>query len=317
MNLPSSLYAKWRFALKPASWPKLLVPAVFGQALGAAHLGRLDLMPALVGLALSFLLLAAIVLLNDYGDRDVDALKRRMYPQSSPKTIPDGVLPAHHLLFAGIGISALFIGGAFWAETWANRPGFGIAGTLAFLLFAAYSLPPVRLNYRGGGELLEMLGVGLVLPWLNAYLQGGLGTSLPWFPRPGMLLSAIMVLALASAIASGLGDERSDRRGGKRTFTTMFGNVASRRVIEALVPLAVGALGLAAFFSEHIPPLTVVPPSLLILWRWTRLRKLSEDAVTGAFAAQAAYKFELHAAIWRGTELLAATVLGYRLFIGS
>ena len=40
-------------------------------------------------------------------------------------------------------------------------------------VFVAYTLPPLRLNYRGGGELLEMLGVGLALPLYNVYLQAG------------------------------------------------------------------------------------------------------------------------------------------------
>ena len=37
---PMSPPARWWFALKPASWPKILVPAAVGQALGAAAAGR-------------------------------------------------------------------------------------------------------------------------------------------------------------------------------------------------------------------------------------------------------------------------------------
>ncbi|MFY0580091.1 hypothetical protein ACN28S_42835 [Cystobacter fuscus] len=31
---------RWWYALKPASWPKVFVPALFGQAMGAASAGR-------------------------------------------------------------------------------------------------------------------------------------------------------------------------------------------------------------------------------------------------------------------------------------
>lgn len=37
-----SLPARWWYALKPASWPKVLVSALFGQAVGAAAAGHLS-----------------------------------------------------------------------------------------------------------------------------------------------------------------------------------------------------------------------------------------------------------------------------------
>ena len=35
-ELPESKVDRWFYALKPASWPKLVVPALFGQLLGAS-----------------------------------------------------------------------------------------------------------------------------------------------------------------------------------------------------------------------------------------------------------------------------------------
>ena len=63
-RLPKSAYGRWRYALKPDSWPKLFVPATFGQALGAAHLGRVDVVDYAAGMALTFLLLAFILHLD-------------------------------------------------------------------------------------------------------------------------------------------------------------------------------------------------------------------------------------------------------------
>ena len=215
-----SLAERWWYALKPASWPKVFVPALLGQAVGAVYSGR----PSAAALAFGLLWMVAdvafIVLLNDWGDRAVDALKRRMFPQAgSPKTIPDGILPAEALLAAGLGAGAVALLLAGGAGAALERPLLLPLAALSLGIFIAYTLPPLRLNYRGGGELLEMVGVGGVLPALHAYAQCG-----QWAPPLLVALApGLLALALSSALASGLSDEESDRAGGKRTWASTFG----------------------------------------------------------------------------------------------
>lgn len=314
---PRTTLEKWRYALKPASWAKLTAPAALGQALGVAHRGGVDLMGIVVGMGLTALMLAFIVLLNDWGDREVDAIKRRMFPQGcSPKTIPDGILPAPSLLAVGLGAGVLASALAFASEEWLARPLLGEATLVCLGLFVAYTLPPLRLNYRGGGELLEAIGCGFALPWLNAYVQAGLGAaSLTWMPRPAALLPGVVLLALASAIASGLSDEVSDRKGGKRTFTTALGNPLARRLTELCVLLGLGAWGLAALVSEHVPLLVVVIAAPGVLLQWRQVRALSTSAVTNAFPAQARYKQHLHQAIWGGFRTLGGALVLHRVFL--
>lgn len=310
-------HQRWRFALKPASWPKLFVPAFLGQAIGATHRGGLDLVPAMAGFALTFLMLVFIVLMNDVVDADVDAIKRRRFPQTSPKTIPDGVLPARTVGIVGAAAGVAALAFAYYCEGWLNRPEAYLATVLCLGIFSAYSLWPLRLNYRGGGELLEMVGTGFALPWLNAYLQGGLGVeSLAWLPRPWAVLVGMLALALASAIASGLSDEVSDREGGKRTFVTRFGNPMARRATEALLVVAVVAWIGAALLSPHVPILAVLLPSGIVLWNLRTMRALSTSAVTNAFEAQKRYKDALHKAIWSGAQWLAMLLLGLKVFFG-
>ncbi len=47
MRSPSG---RWIYAAKLDSWPKLLVPMLFGQALGVTAAGRVDLVAAALGL---------------------------------------------------------------------------------------------------------------------------------------------------------------------------------------------------------------------------------------------------------------------------
>ncbi len=299
---------RWWYALKPASWPKVFVPALFGQAVGAASAGRVSLGALAFGVAWMMADVAFIVLLNDWGDREVDALKRRMFPRGcSPKTIPDGILPARALLAAGLGAGVLALLVAWGAGVTLERPLLLPLAALGLGLFAAYTLPPLRLNYRGGGELLEMVGVGGVLPTLHAYAQCG-----AWAPAWLLALApGLLALALASALASGLSDEESDRAGGKRTFTTLLGNTAVRRSAEVLVGLGVLLwLGAAWGGGGEVPPAWAVVPAALVTGVFgVRLVRGSPAAVTNAFGAQSVYKVELHRAIWWGTVALSVLVL--------
>lgn len=309
--------ARWRYALKPASWPKLFVPAFVGQAIGAAHLGRLDYVCFAAGMGLTFLLLGAIVLGNDLADREVDRIKRSLFPKGcSPKTIPDGILPPGQVALGALLFSLGAYGFGTYCEGWLGRPMMSTATFVGIAFFAAYSYPPLRLNYRGGGELLEAFGVGLVLPWINAYAQGGLGVeSLTWLPRAWPVLPGLVLLCFASAVASGLSDEVSDRKGGKRTFTTMFGNPGARRLAEA--SLIAGALAwvIAGLFAEHVPLLVALLGAGAVLFHVRRLLPMSTSAVTNAFDTQRLYKDELHRAIWNAGQLLGVGLVLYRVFV--
>ena len=305
MPVPETTFARWRYALKLQSWPKVLVPAFLGQCLGVVDEGELEPGALLVGALFTVFIVCFVVLLNDWGDRDVDAMKRRMFPEGcSPKTIPDGILPAYQLLVAGVLCGVAGAVTAVAGELWLGRDGLGLLGVGCLGVFVAYSLPPVRLNYRGGGELLEMLGVGIALPLMHAYLQSGRVLPSTWAVIPGVAL-----LALASATASGLSDEMSDRRGGKRTLTTLLGNRIARRITETSVLAAVAAWCAAAMWSRGVPFGAVIAPALLVHFERGRMKRVSPSATTNEFAALQVYKVHLHRAVWHGTTLLGLLLL--------
>ncbi|MEM9385761.1 MAG: prenyltransferase [Pseudomonadota bacterium] len=295
--------SRWVYAAKPQSWPKLLVPMAFGQGLGAYVGGGVSAAALCFGLLFVIADLLYIVFLNDWGDAAVDRIKREMFPDGcSAKTIPDRILPGRALLIAGVaaGGCALVVGFVF--EGWLARPGLGLAGGTALAIFWAYTLPPVRLNYRGGGEVLEALGVGAVLPWMNAYAQAG-----ELWSSTYLLLGPFIVLSLASALASGLSDERSDRRGGKRTVASTVGNQATRRLVEAL--LAVGAIGWLCspwWMPQRVPWAVTAFGAAVVFAFVPRLLSRTRGAVTDAFREQGRYKLELHRAIWWSATIMAA-----------
>jgi len=62
---PTSLRERRLYALKPGSWPKLLVAALLGQAVGIASAGGVNVLALLAGFAFTMLHLSFVVLLND------------------------------------------------------------------------------------------------------------------------------------------------------------------------------------------------------------------------------------------------------------
>lgn len=303
---------RWLYALKPASWPKVLVPALVGQVLGFMCADAWSWGGAAVGLGFSLLALAYAVLLNDWCDIEVDALKRKLFPDAGmPKTIPDGVLPAESVLLAGVGAGVMAASIALAGELFLpGRPGLWLGACACLALLVVYSVPPVRVNDRGGGELIEALGVGALLPWWNAYAQSG--DALSWWYA--LALPGLAMLALSSAIASGLSDEESDRRGGKTTLVTRRGNAAARAAVEYAALAGLTAWMLAARLSGGVfPPQAAFAALLAAIWPWRDLVRASPMAVTGAFAEQSRYKQALHRVVWWSALALAAALVLLRL----
>jgi 1,4-dihydroxy-2-naphthoate octaprenyltransferase len=306
---PASSAARVVYAVKPASWPKLVVPACFGQTLGFAHAREFSIAAAALGMLYMVTHVSLVVLLNDWSDRRVDSLKRSMFPSScSPKTIPDAILGERTVL--GLGLTSLVACAcvSLLSEHLLGRAGAFAMGLAGIAVFLAYSFPPLKLNYRGGGELLEAVGVGYLLPAFEAYLQSGAAESLA-----SPLYVGTVLLAGSSAIASGLSDERSDLAGGKSTVVTRFGNARARTAV-----VSSAFAGVAAWMA--LSPWSILHPALVagvvavVGADLLRLRPLSEDAVTDAFAAQARLKSALHRVIWRGTALLGACLVLQTLY---
>lgn len=220
----------WLQASRLPSQSYIFFPLLLGQALRYAQTGQFNgtvfLLLHLHGLFLQLF----IVYANDRADIETDRLNTTFTIFSGgSRTLVNGLITVRENYAAVLTVIVLnaAVGIALTALFHIRLALPLIALSLGLLWL--YSFPPVRLSYRGGGEFLQMMGVGLVLPVSGYYGQAGDLIAFPWH-----LLAFILPCQLACAMATALPDEPSDRASCKRTAAVLLGPGVVQRMIIGL-----------------------------------------------------------------------------------
>jgi 1,4-dihydroxy-2-naphthoate octaprenyltransferase len=184
-----------------------------------------------------------IVFSNDVADwqSDVENRTYNVYSGGS-RVIPEGKLTPRQLALAALMVSVALSGLAAYVGFGRKQPLMLFFAAATVGLVWAYNFAPLRLAYRGRGELLQALGVGVVLPAAGFYLQCGALGPLPW---PALLPA--FLLGWAGNLLTSLPDYPSDRRAGKRSFAVRKSPLAARRS-------ALFAIGIAACAAPLVVP---------------------------------------------------------------
>ena len=101
-----------------------------------------------------------------------------------------------------------------------------------------YSLPPVKLAYRGGGEFLVLVTYSLALVWAGYFIQAGFAYSpLIW------VFSAPIGLAVFTLITvTQFPDREADAKAGKRSLVILFGEKTTLRICALAVMLGIAGI---------------------------------------------------------------------------
>lgn len=235
----------WIQASRLPSQSYIFFPLLLGQALWFSQSGSLNL--PLAGLTWLFGLTVQlyIVYANDLADVEIDRLNSTFTPFSGgSRVLVEGKLTVPDLKRA-VALT-VFVNGLIGVLLFIlDRPIAPALILISLTLLWLYSFPPVRLSYRGGGEFLQMIGVGLILPLFGYYIQAG---SLLAFPLP--YVGALLPLQLACAFSTTLPDEPSDRAGGKKTIAVALGGTQARALVVTLHLLSLILLA-GVMRSEH------------------------------------------------------------------
>ena len=191
------------------------VPVLLGIAIAATH-GAFTWWAALLSLIGGSLAHLAINVTNDVFDTLSGADDANTTPTQfsggSRVAIYDlltvrqlGVLAA--ALFAAAGVIGLFL---VWVTQSLTLLGIGIAGVLVGI---AYTAPPLKLVYRGLGEIAVAIGFGPIM-LLGAYVvQTGRIT-----PEPLIVSLTVGILVALILFVNEIPDRRGDAAAGKRTL---------------------------------------------------------------------------------------------------
>ena len=220
----------WWQASRPLAQVNIALPLLLGQA--AAWRVEHAFSPFWLGAAILWGVLdhVFVVYANDYADRDFDTLARTPISGGSGVLAEGKLAPAQLRRAASVSVTLLL--GWSLVLAFLGRPWTPVYALFAVALLWLYSFGPARLSHRGGGELLQGVGIGVGLPSLGYYLQCGGFLAPAWVLLPGT------VLGVGGNVLTSLPDLKVDQDVGKRTWSVRFGAKNARRVASACIAFA-------------------------------------------------------------------------------
>jgi 1,4-dihydroxy-2-naphthoate octaprenyltransferase len=294
----------WLRAARLPSLVYLWLPLLLGQGLAWRLHGAWNGALAAWVLAYGACTQLWIVFANDLADEAADRLNPTpTFLSGGGRMLVEGRLSRSALARAALAAAGGALGCAGVVAAAPGRLGVLPLAALGLALLWAYSFPPLRLSYRGGGEWLQAVGLGVVLPWVGYWAQAG--TLGGW---PVLLLPPLLLVNLAIAMATALPDEPGDRLAGKRTVAVVHGPLrAAGRILGALLAgLAGWAVVRAGVPGFRWPVVWHVGPALLLWGGAAALLARAPQAparerlpfVVAAIAAGLAWVATLAADLW-------------------
>lgn len=260
----------------------LLIGVVYatGVAAGAAVHDRLDVTAVLWGLAALVPTAVSVHVVNEYADRETDALTRRTAFSGGSGALADLGVHPRFALRAAVAAGALALAVTACGLTTGGLP----AGASAMLVVGLvggwqYSVGPLRFSRRGLGEVANSVLGGLLLP-----LFGGATATGRLEAVDVLLFVPFALLDFVNLLETQWPDRVADRLAGKHTLVS---RVSPGRVRMLAVVATVVAYGTAVVVLADLMLVAVAVASLVALplsvWALTRITR-TERPLPGVLA---------------------------------
>lgn len=208
-----------------------MLPVFVGCLIAYHETGEFRASHLVLAELIALFVLIATALANDYADVEADRLNRNFGAFSGgSRVIPHGLITRRHMGIAAIisGSVALSLSLIFVFFLKAHPVILGM-NALGLFIGVEYSLPPLRINYRGWGELFVM-GMYSVFSILFGYVaQRGLSCDQDIFFAAAPVAITMFLMILITEIP----DLESDAVAGKKTLPVIAGTSMSYNVFLA------------------------------------------------------------------------------------
>ena len=225
---------------------------------------------ALSSLAVIFIMLMTF-LINEYYDYEADLINKEFHRLSGgSRVLPMGLIPRQQSLIAAyVCLSIATIIGLLLYFYYKTGPFTIPLGAVGIFIGYFYTARPLRLAYRGVGEVMVWFSCGWLATFTGYYLQTGhFDTVTTLAALPGA--TSVFLLILINEIP----DINSDRLVGKRNLAVRLGK--EKAAILYSIVLILCYVNIVAIIFFGVPPITgflsliLVP---LIIWNIRTIRK--------------------------------------------
>jgi len=270
----------------------LLIAGVYalGATVAVADGAGVDPVALFGGLVAILILAASVHYANEYADHETDRLTDPTPFSGGSQALVEGGLSPRVALRAGAG--TLLAGAVLAAVCLYQGHLAGAAAALLATIVAVgwqYSVGPLRLAWRGWGELANAALGGLALPVYGYAILAGTVT-----PRAVLSFVPFFAVVFCNLLATTWPDREADAAVGKATLATRFSPRLLRGLYAVAALVAVGSLAWLA--TAAVVPAVVAATSLvavpLLGWGYLRYtRRRSPFPTVAAMVALAAAQF--------------------------
>lgn len=273
-SLPlSTRVFSWLALLRLGATARGVLPFLFGAVIAWSQGNPIDWAVLLLSSLAVICVMLMTFLVNEYYDYDTDAANQQYHRLSGgSRILPMGLIPKRHALIAAYIFTIIAMGTGLWLYFGFKTGPLTIPlGALAIIIGYAYTAPPVRLSYRGWGEVSILFACGWLATMMGYYLQTGrLDNIATLASLPGGF--SVFLVILMNEIP----DIASDRLSGKRNLAVRLGR--DKAVILYLAVLAVSYINIIAVAFFGVPAASAYFSILLLpimVWIISTIRRHS------------------------------------------
>lgn len=277
----------WLLSFSPTTLTSAFSSVTLGTALAWYLNNKFDFVTYVITLVALLLAQAGVNLVHDYYDylSGVDVIYRSSGFSHRPHPIIDfGLKPRSVIAVGYVFLAIAFIAGVYL---------FLIAGwsvialaVVGLLIGVGYSVPPLKLHYRGVGEVLAAIAMGPLVTWGSYIVQTGIYTN----PAPLIVGIPNGLFTLLILLGSGALEIDACRAVGKMTLVLLAGLRNVKYIVYSSIAIMYLAIIVSAIL-HYLPYISLVTFALIprtiglaspllasdeneVRKRWRELRKL-------------------------------------------